>query len=83
MALIGRDDELAQLCDLVPRHRITTLVGPGGVGKTRLAAEVLQAAGPALGGSLWVDLVGATDGNVAAAWWAALRSDHVAACVAR
>ena len=37
--LIGREDELAQLADYVqsPTTRLVTLVGPGGVGKTRLA----------------------------------------------
>ena len=39
MPLVGRDDELAALCDTVvrPEVRLVTLTGPGGVGKTRLA----------------------------------------------
>ena len=41
-ALIGRADELAAIVQAVthPAHRLTTLVGPGGVGKTRLALAV-------------------------------------------
>jgi predicted ATPase/DNA-binding winged helix-turn-helix (wHTH) protein len=35
--LIGRDDLLREVADLVARSRLTTLTGPGGVGKTRLA----------------------------------------------
>ena len=35
--LIGRDDELARLVPLVERSKLVTLVGPGGIGKTRLA----------------------------------------------
>jgi predicted ATPase/DNA-binding SARP family transcriptional activator len=37
LRLIGRDDELAQLCDALLRQRLVTLVGPGGAGKTSLA----------------------------------------------
>jgi predicted ATPase/class 3 adenylate cyclase/DNA-binding SARP family transcriptional activator len=41
----GRDDELATLSTLVERPGTVTLVGPGGVGKTRLAVEVAAEAG--------------------------------------
>src|SRR5450755_1601533 len=37
--LIGREGELEQLLEAVHAHRIVTLVGPGGAGKTRLAVE--------------------------------------------
>jgi predicted ATPase/DNA-binding SARP family transcriptional activator len=37
LRLIGRDDELAQLCEALLRQRMVTLVGPGGAGKTSLA----------------------------------------------
>lgn len=39
--LIGRDSELVELESLVSAHRIVTLVGPGGVGKTLLAQHLL------------------------------------------
>ncbi|MBL8332216.1 MAG: helix-turn-helix transcriptional regulator [Rubrivivax sp.] len=35
--LFGRDDELQRLADALQQHRLVTLHGPGGVGKTRLA----------------------------------------------
>jgi predicted ATPase len=38
--LIGRDRDLAELLELVESHRLVTLVGPGGIGKTRLALQV-------------------------------------------
>ncbi|GIH90394.1 BTAD domain-containing putative transcriptional regulator [Planobispora siamensis] len=37
--LIGRDEELARIGALLAGARLVTLTGPGGTGKTRLAAE--------------------------------------------
>lgn len=45
-ALHGRDAELAALRRLLARDRLVTVLGPGGVGKTRLAAEVTVDAEP-------------------------------------
>ena len=38
-SFVGRDDEVAHLVELLETTRIVTLVGTGGVGKTRLAIE--------------------------------------------
>ena len=35
--LIGREDELGKILSLAAAHRLVTLTGPGGIGKTRLA----------------------------------------------
>ncbi len=56
-ALIGREADLAEVCARVEDATPVTLVGPGGIGKTRLA----QAAALALresfaGGAWWIDL---------------------------
>ncbi|MFJ6197310.1 BTAD domain-containing putative transcriptional regulator [Micromonospora sp. NPDC092111] len=40
--LVGRAEALAELRTLVPRRRLVTLTGPGGIGKTRLATEVAR-----------------------------------------
>lgn len=62
-AFVGREAELAQIAARLadPACRLLTLVGPGGVGKTRLA---LQAAGEQVGGfahGVWyVPLAGLT-----------------------
>ena len=44
---IGREDDLAALAELFATERLVTLLGPPGVGKTRLAVEFAAAHGPA------------------------------------
>jgi predicted ATPase/class 3 adenylate cyclase len=39
-SFIGRDDEMLQLRGLLDEHRLVTITGVGGVGKTRLSIEV-------------------------------------------
>jgi predicted ATPase len=43
-SFVGRDDELAELLELIERSdvRLVTLTGPGGIGKTRLAIEAAR-----------------------------------------
>jgi predicted ATPase len=40
---VGRTDEVERLAGELPSRRLVTLVGPGGVGKTRLSIEVAGA----------------------------------------
>jgi predicted ATPase/DNA-binding winged helix-turn-helix (wHTH) protein len=40
--LIGREAELGDVANLVTTHRLVTLVGAGGIGKTRLGLEVAR-----------------------------------------
>ncbi|MCS6777065.1 MAG: tetratricopeptide repeat protein [Chloroherpetonaceae bacterium] len=55
--LIGREEELNQIATRFCRHALVTLVGPGGVGKTRLAMEVVHARQEAYpSGTAFVDL---------------------------
>ncbi len=42
-SFVGRDADLAAVRELVVKHRLTTLIGPGGSGKTRLATETARA----------------------------------------
>lgn len=56
-ALIGRDAELKALRELVAEHRLVTLTGLGGAGKTLLAQHLLQAERDwHAHGVCWVDL---------------------------
>lgn len=60
--LIGRDSECDRVVALLRRARLVTLTGSGGVGKTRLAAEVARrAAEPFADGVGWADLAPLTD----------------------
>jgi predicted ATPase len=76
-SLVGRKDELVRLVALVDRHRLVTLTGPGGVGKTRLAVELAVRLLPDVDdGVWWVDLAAARDGtDVLAALHRALQMD--------
>src|SRR5205085_10840476 len=42
-SFVGRDRELREVIGLAGRHRLVTLTGPGGCGKTRLALEAAAA----------------------------------------
>ncbi|MFI9612477.1 BTAD domain-containing putative transcriptional regulator [Streptomyces sp. NPDC052023] len=52
--LIGRDELIEELRGLAARHRILTLTGSGGVGKTQLALATAAALGPAFPGGVWL-----------------------------
>jgi predicted ATPase/DNA-binding SARP family transcriptional activator len=59
-SFVGRERDLAQVRTLLADARLVTLVGPGGVGKTRLAAE-LAAGWQAADGAWLAELAGITD----------------------
>ena len=60
--LIGRQSEAAAISERPASHRLVTLIGPGGVGKTALARQIVEAH-PA-GDAHFVDLAGLTADDV-------------------
>jgi predicted ATPase/class 3 adenylate cyclase/DNA-binding CsgD family transcriptional regulator len=66
-SFVGRDGELTQLQELLAQHRVVTLTGAGGVGKTRLAIQVAAAMAPEFGDGVWyVDLAPIADPELVA-----------------
>ena len=52
--LIGRDDGLQELLSLVAAHRLVTLTGAGGIGKTRLACAAARQILPRFADGVWL-----------------------------
>ncbi|MBW8484049.1 tetratricopeptide repeat protein [Actinomadura sp. PM05-2] len=73
-SFVGREEEGEQVRKLVREHRLVTLTGPGGAGKTRLAAEAAAPLVPETPDGVWfVPLAPlGRDDDVAAAVLAAL-----------
>ncbi|HEY6568252.1 MAG TPA: adenylate/guanylate cyclase domain-containing protein [Actinomycetota bacterium] len=66
--LVGRDRELREIRDLLadPGVRLLTLIGPGGIGKTRLAVQVgAEQADLTPDGVYFIDLSPVTDADAA------------------
>src|SRR6185437_14660474 len=73
-SFVGKDADVAAVRELIAEHRLTTVIGPGGAGKTRLATETARTLLGDLPDGAWlVDLaaIGA-DGDVAQAALAGL-----------
>jgi predicted ATPase/class 3 adenylate cyclase/DNA-binding CsgD family transcriptional regulator len=61
-SFVGRSAELVELEGLIGHQRLVTLVGAGGCGKTRLAAEACARVAPRYpDGVWWVDLASVSD----------------------
>ncbi|WP_433511400.1 BTAD domain-containing putative transcriptional regulator [Nonomuraea sp. CA-143628] len=58
---IGREDELDLLTTVLGHARMVSIVGPGGAGKTRLAAEAALRMGTRFDGAWMVELASVTD----------------------
>jgi predicted ATPase/DNA-binding CsgD family transcriptional regulator len=61
-SFVGRAAEATALANALTEHRLVTAIGPGGVGKTRLALRVAHDLEPRFADAVWfVDLVSVTD----------------------
>ena len=66
-SFIGRDDELEALAKLVDPGALVTVVGPGGVGKTRVALELALRVADEWADGIWVvELAQLQDGSLVA-----------------
>ncbi|MFM9367221.1 AfsR/SARP family transcriptional regulator [Streptomyces sp. Da 82-17] len=54
-SFVGRESELRDLAGELQKQRLVTLLGPGGVGKTRLATEAARAGRETAGKEVWPD----------------------------
>jgi predicted ATPase/DNA-binding SARP family transcriptional activator len=62
-SFVGRERELREVIGTARRHRMLTLTGPGGCGKTRLALEAATALRREAGDGVWlVELAGLSRG---------------------
>src|SRR6202048_1064256 len=52
--LIGRDVEVEEVLGLTATHRLVTLTGAGGIGKTRLGLEVARRLLPEFADGIWI-----------------------------
>ncbi len=65
-SFIGREREVAELMELLKRHRLVTAVGIGGIGKTRLAdAAARRVSDSFADGAFFVELAATTDSESA------------------
>jgi predicted ATPase len=65
--LIGRDIQIRRVSELLARNALVTLVGPGGVGKTRLALEIANAAAGSFKDGAWlIELASVSDDTATA-----------------
>lgn len=56
-SLVGRASELGEIANLLVKHRVICLKGPGGIGKSRLAIRAATDARPQYEGGAWfIDL---------------------------
>jgi len=61
-SFVGREGDISALKDLLTTARMVTLIGTGGIGKSRLAAEVARASLDRWpDGALWIELEAATN----------------------
>ena len=64
-SFIGRERELKDIAKLLSAARLLTMIGPGGVGKTRLAIQTAHDSIKRFkDGVCWVELVGLQDGSL-------------------
>ena len=65
--LVGRDDALVELRRLLGKHRLVSIVGPGGIGKTSVALALAELSMESFTDGAWlVDFASVTDSGLVA-----------------
>lgn len=59
--MVGREQDLAALTDLVKTHRVVTITGPGGIGKTSTAIAVCRLLPEFVGGTSYIAMADVSD----------------------
>jgi predicted ATPase/DNA-binding SARP family transcriptional activator/DNA-binding CsgD family transcriptional regulator len=60
-SFVGREAELREVSQVVRKHRLVVLTGPGGCGKTRLALEAVRTVAPYHPDGIWFIDLSSTD----------------------
>lgn len=53
-SFIGREKERDEIIDLISKNRLVTLVGTGGIGKTRLSLQIAEKVTPVFNDGVWL-----------------------------
>lgn len=76
-SFVGRADEIEKVSELLAEYRLVTVTGPGGVGKTRLADEVIRSVVGRFADGIWlVDLAAVQEPSLVPAVMAAALGLH-------
>ena len=63
-SFVGRDSESAEVERLLRKHRLVTITGPGGAGKSRLALHIVDQVRLAAEDAWWVELIDLSDADL-------------------
>ena len=81
-SFVGRSEAVDKVAGLLTQYRLVTVTGPGGVGKTRLAGEVLGRVAGRFADGVWVaELAAVAEPSQVAATIATVLGLHQAAGV--
>jgi len=75
--LIGRDPDIEALKLMLREHRLVTITGPGGLGKTQAALETARSVATDFPDGVWLfDCTPQTDGDALVRWLAGMFNIH-------
>lgn len=75
--LIGRDSDIEALKSMLREHRLVTITGPGGLGKTQAALETARSVAADFPDGVWLfDCTPQTDGDALVRWLAGMFDIH-------